>query len=321
MTRPDRDYDDTLSRVLRSTLDPLEPAGDGLAKIQKRIAEPWLKRRVSLLRTDFAALMWLIFVRCEPLLTRVRSGVAALGTGSARHRRTARRPLGGATAQPAPGEATARATTFQYRVERDRGGLNRWVGPTMVWLRPALAVGGAVVIVVAGVFAFGQVREALISTAGSGSPGSTGNGQHHAPKPGVVNGSGSPGLSSAGHHASGPSPAHKPAGKAGNRETPRPSPTCSAAPTPTSSPTTSPSPTPTPTSPTPNPTTPTPSGSPTTPTGGDASPSPSAGSGAAADDAAVLYPGQLVLRSCNTSAAGGSGAGSGHPTASPPSAS
>ena len=82
MTRPDRDYDDTLSRVLHSTLDPVEPAGDGLAKIQRRIAEPWLKRRVSFLRAELMALAWLILVRCEPFLSRARSGLAAIFAGS-----------------------------------------------------------------------------------------------------------------------------------------------------------------------------------------------------------------------------------------------
>ena len=110
MTRPDRDYDDILSRVLHSTLDPVEPAGDGLAKIQKRIAEPWLKRRVSLLRAELAALAWLIVVRCEPALGRVRSAFAATGAG-AHHQGTAR---------PAPGGATAGASPARYRVERDR---------------------------------------------------------------------------------------------------------------------------------------------------------------------------------------------------------
>src|SRR5260370_31561614 len=76
MTPPDRDYDDILRRVLRSTLDPIEPAGDGLAKIQRRIAEPWLKRQWSLLRMEISALGWLVAVRSEPFRTRPRSRVA-----------------------------------------------------------------------------------------------------------------------------------------------------------------------------------------------------------------------------------------------------
>ncbi len=75
MTRPDRDYDDILSRVLHSTLDPIEPLGDGLAKIQQRIAEPWLRRQVWLLRTETSALGWLILVRCEPFVNWAKSVV------------------------------------------------------------------------------------------------------------------------------------------------------------------------------------------------------------------------------------------------------
>jgi hypothetical protein len=77
MTGPDRDYDDILSRALHSALDTIEPAGDGLAKIQQRTAEPWLKRHVWLLRTQMSALGWLILVRCEPFVNWARSGLAA----------------------------------------------------------------------------------------------------------------------------------------------------------------------------------------------------------------------------------------------------
>jgi len=97
MTRPDRDYDDILSRVLHSTLDPIEPLGDGLAKIQQRIAEPWLKRQVSLLRTETSALGWLILVRCEPFFNWARSGLTAMAAASGRWLRTGPARSGAAT--------------------------------------------------------------------------------------------------------------------------------------------------------------------------------------------------------------------------------
>src|SRR5262249_43996643 len=48
-----------------------------------------------------------------------------------------------------------------------------WVGPAMAWLRPALAVAGAVVLVVAGVFAIGGLRGPLVSLANGDSSGSS----------------------------------------------------------------------------------------------------------------------------------------------------
>ena len=42
MTGQERDHGEVLSRVLHSTTDQVEPVGDGLAKIQARLAEPWL---------------------------------------------------------------------------------------------------------------------------------------------------------------------------------------------------------------------------------------------------------------------------------------
>ena len=166
MTRPDGDYDGTLSRVLRSTLDPVEPAGDGLAKIQRRIAEPWLKRRVSLLRTELAALAWLIFVRCEPFLTRARAALAPITAGS--HRGKA-----------SPGRRHA-AASHDRTGDAGRPG---WLGSTMAWLRPALAVAGAVVIVVVGVFALADGKVPITpanrtSSPTNGSPGQAP--QHHA---------------------------------------------------------------------------------------------------------------------------------------------
>lgn len=259
MTRPDGNYDDTLSRVLHSTLDPVEPAGDGLAKIQRRIAEPWLKRRASLLRTELAALAWLIFVRCEPFLTRARAALAPITAGS--HRGKA-----------SPGRRHA-AASHDRTGDAGRPG---WLGSTMAWLRPALAVAGAVVIVVVGVFALADGRVPITpanrtSIPTNGSPGQAP--QHHAH-------SGLTGLGHASQHpATGQSPSYKPTSKAASKGAPEPSLTSPAAPSPYSSPSPSmsPSPSPSPTSPSPTPTTPSPTTSPTTTAGGGdaASPTPS----------------------------------------------
>jgi len=311
MTRQDRDYDDILSRVLHSTLDPVEPAGDGLAKIQKRIAEPWLKRRMSLLRTELTALAWLILVRCEPFLSRARSGLAATTAGSRRRVGTAPPALGGAIAQASSGRAARRGGL------RDAG-LRRWVGPTMAWLRPTLAVGGAVVIVVAGVFALGQFREAFINPADNGSANSTGGSHGHAAKPGPASGFTGAGPASS-RGTSDSSQAHKPTSQPASKGTAKPSPSCSARPSPSASPSpsTSPSPSPTMTSPSPSPTTPSPTTSPTSGSGGGGgAPSPTlspSNSGTAAAGA-VVFPGHVVFGSCKT-------ASPRHTAASPPAAS
>jgi hypothetical protein len=269
MTRPDRDYDDILSRVLHSTLDPIEPAGDGLAKIQKRIAEPWLKRRMSLLRTELTAVGWLIAVRCEPLFSAARSGLARIMRPSGRRMRPAQLALSGAASS-----GRHQGRTRDRRADA-RGG--RWVGPTMAWLRPALAVAGAVVIVVAGVFALGQFHT-VFSPASDTNANYNGT-SHHEPGSGKQKGGG--GLQSSG--------ATNPGGSQGHSSSPRPSskgkipesPTHAASPSPTTpSPSpTSASPTPTPTvSPTATPTvSPTSSASPTAPSGGPLSTSGSSG--------------------------------------------
>jgi hypothetical protein len=169
MTQPDRDYDDILSRVLHSTLDPIEPAGDGLAKIQKRIAEPWLKRQWSLYRDEFMALGWLILVRCEPYFNEARSSLTAFAVSSGRRLRSASLALSAAMARAVSGR-------HQDTADHDElagGVLRRWLASTMIWLRPALAVAGAVVVVVVGVFALGQFHQTFFNTgAGSQPPGS-----------------------------------------------------------------------------------------------------------------------------------------------------
>jgi hypothetical protein len=266
MIRPDRDYDDILSRVLHSTLDPIEPMGDGLAKIQQRIAEPWLKRQVSLLRTETSALGWLILVRCEPFFSWARSSLTAASEASGRWFRPG----------PARSGAPARASSGRGRHGGARGrsrsadGLG-WLGPTMAWLRPALAVAGAVVIVVAGVFTVSQIRLAISTTANSNTTGS-----NH--KPGDQGGPASKrsrGGAPQSHAATGPgqhhgqSPSPRASGQGRTAGSPKPTPSQSSTePSPSVSPTSG-SPTSTPTQ---TPTqTPTSSVSPTAPADGTSS--------------------------------------------------
>jgi hypothetical protein len=311
--RPDRDYDDILSRVLRSTLDPIEPLGDGLAKIQQRIAEPWLKRQVSLLRTETSALGWLILVRCEPFFSWARSGLTAMAASAGRWFRPGPARRGAA--------APASSRSGRHGGPRGRGrsadGLG-WLGPAMTWLRPALAVAGAVLIVVAGVFAIQEAKNLALSPAANSSNNSgnsTGGqpGSHHK-------GNGSPqssGATAPSHHAT-----HQPSTTPAAKSKAVPSASCSPTPAPTTT-----SPTPTPTTPTPTtapPTTPPPTTPPAT-----TSPSPTAPAGSSIgsnnggqpnDFAAVSFRaagsvrGHVVLGSCGGPSPSSSSSGPTIPT-------
>jgi hypothetical protein len=260
MTQPDRDYDEILSRVLHSTLDPIEPAGDGLSKIQRRIAEPWLKRQWSLLLNELTALGWLILVRCEPYFNEARSSLAAFAVSSGRRLRSASVAASG---------AVARAASGQHRDAAGHDGLagvvlRRWLGPTMTWLRPALAVAGAVVIVVAGVFTLSNFRATLFNTGASATNPSIVGSSPGAPNQQGNYGGRSSSQSASSHGSTGTSAARKPTSKpqGGGNATPSASP-CSSSPAPTPSPSTTATPTPSPSAtatPTPSPT---PTGSPT----------------------------------------------------------
>jgi hypothetical protein len=265
MTGQERDHGEVLSRVLHSAMDQVEPVGDGLTKIQARLAEPWLKRQWWLLRTEFTILGWVLAVRCQSWFSALRSGSAA-----------------GADADDVTVAADAADDGGQLRALRVLGSLATrvspkrsrkagapWrgsVGPVVTWLRPALAVAGAVVLVVAGVFALGQFQTFAGLTGdhphGTGSSSQSGG-------PGGTNGNGTPagsaGPSATQGNATSASPGSSPSGSVS------PSPTASSlpssppasppasppppSPSPSPSPTTSPSSSPSPTTSTPTPTT------------------------------------------------------------------
>jgi len=267
MTGQERDYEAILSRVLHTTTDQVEPVGDGLTKIRARLGEPWLKRQWWLLCNGFMVLRWLVVVRCESLFSRIRSrsGVTDLAPDTS-------------AAQEADGGALksllsiATASTVAKTAAKRRG---RPVGPAMAWFRPALAVAGAVVLVVAGVFALGSIRTVVglenatgTSTTNSG----PGNGN------GSANGNGSQ-LPGSGTASQGNSRAPSSGAATGNTKAVPSSTPCAGAspaqssPSPTSQPPTSPPPTtapptsPPPTSPPPTsppPTSPPPSQAPLT---------------------------------------------------------
>jgi hypothetical protein len=120
MAPGEEEFEEVLRCALRSAADCVEPAGDGLARIFRRLDAPWLLRRVSLLVTDCVDLLWLITVWLQPAFARAMSVLAAVG-GSAH----------GACRRLASRAAVAR-------------------------LRPALAVAGATVVVMMGTVALSQ---------------------------------------------------------------------------------------------------------------------------------------------------------------------
>ncbi len=275
MTGQERDFEEILSRVLHTTTDPIEPVGDGLTKIRERLTEPWLKRQFWLLRSELVVLGWLVVVRCESFLATVRAA-SAVTAGAAGE--PAAQPHTGpeaGTAEAAAGHggrlrwlwpvlAPVAAWAAATRLGKAGGPLRRSVGPAVAWLRPALAVAGAVVLVVAGVFALGPMRGAILGLENATEPGtsasSNGNGS------GNPAGSGSRERGSkAGTPAHGRSGSARPGSTSRSKVAPSPS-SCSSPSTP---PVNSPSPTPTPTSPSPTPTSPSPT--PTSP-----SPTPTA---------------------------------------------
>jgi hypothetical protein len=300
MTPPDRDYDEVLRRALNATVDAIEPASGGLARIRKRLDEPWLKRQLSLLLTECADFFWLIIVHCQLAAERLRGGLgtgaragkAGIGTGARAAKtgigtgaRAAKTGIGTGARAAAPGFAWLRAQAARLAAwvartrhrrrqqaaalgQRQGSDLPPWVGYAMGWLRPALAVGGAVVIVVAGVYALAQIRQTIISQANvnpvSGHSQTTGGAQAQSSSP-LSTGIASPIPASRG----GPVPGHEPSSSSSPTT---PTATCSPSPSPSPSPTWSPSPSPSPTE-TPSPS-PSPTDTPTPTTGTDSTPGP-----------------------------------------------
>jgi hypothetical protein len=250
MTLVNGDFDEMLRRALHAEADFIEPADGGLDRIRQRAHAPWLVRQASLMLTECADLARLIVIRLEPGFASARASIAARGgvweafvgvlssTVSilaalvlpSRRRRNVHR-----TGPAGPSRSRAHA------------------GPksSLSWLRPALAVAGAVVIVVAGVFGLAQVRSKLVlelfpsSNSPASSGASTSSGGSQVP---TLNGQSPGGIVPP---ASGPSHSAKPSPKATctrapkQAGTPTPTPTISTSPTPTATPTPTITPTPT----------------------------------------------------------------------------
>jgi hypothetical protein len=142
MTTQERDYEDLLRRALRAAAESVEPAADGLDRIRGRVSA----RRVS----PFMLLAEFLDDCFRPIMLSLESGGQALGRVFRQRTRAAERPRAAHRSQlPLTGLRARLAPAFTR------------LAPAASWLKPVLAVGGAVGIVVAGVFTLGQVQQAI----------------------------------------------------------------------------------------------------------------------------------------------------------------
>jgi hypothetical protein len=241
MTPVNGDFDQMLRRALHAEVDSIEPGERGLDRIRQRTHAPWLVRQTSLMLTECVDLTRLIGIRLEPGFTGLRTAIAERG---------------------GPWEAfvgllssTVASIVALVMPPRRRGATHRSTRPgfNLAWLRPALAVAGAVAIVAAGVYGLAQVRDNLVlELFPSGSPASNGPGS---------SGGGGQGPSLNGQTApAGIVPSGSQTGSASSS----PKASCSSSPKAQVAPTNSPADDPTPTdTPTGSPTNPTPTDTPT----------------------------------------------------------
>lgn len=170
MTPVNGDIDQLLRRALHAEVDSIEP-GDGLERIRRRTHAPWLVRQASLMLTECVDLARLIVIRLEPTFTSLRTTVAERGGPREAFVGLLSSMVASIVALFTP---PSRKPAHGHRGPRS--------GSSLGWLRPALAVAGAVVIVVAGVYGLAQVRDNLVlelfpsGTPASNGPGSSGGG-------------------------------------------------------------------------------------------------------------------------------------------------
>jgi hypothetical protein len=229
------ELDEILRRAMHAAVDSVEPAGDGLQQIRRQLARPRLRLQAGLLLIETVDLVRLIGIRLQPAASWAAGLLGRLWAAAA-----------AAVSQPAASSGPAR-----------RGAAHRSRPPgriagAIAWLRPAIAVGAAVVIVVAGVFTLFTLRAtispiSLLTGGGSQSPAAgvparTGTGQGGTPRATPAAARSAPpakGKSSTRHRAA-PRPSCTPGATAGP---PLSSPSPTAAPSPTGTPTAPPSPT------------------------------------------------------------------------------
>jgi hypothetical protein len=251
MKSQELDYDEILRRALRAAAESVEPAADGLDRIRGRVSARHL--------SPFMLLSQFLHDFFRPIVLLLESGGAGALSNLARLRAHVTRADVYGRSGPALDWARQRPHAA-HRSQRPWAGPRARLEPVLTrlapaasWLKPVLAVGGAVAVVVAGVFTLGQVQQAITPTnqfshSSTKHPGATTRPSAPALVP--------PPQSAAPSYAPASSPTVQPTASCSPSAKPRASTSAptSAAPTPTASitptvtPTDSSSATPTPTS-------------------------------------------------------------------------
>jgi hypothetical protein len=239
MTPVNGDFDRMLRFALHAEVDSIEPDENGLERIRQRMHAPWLVRQASLMLTECVDLVRLIGIRLEPSFTSARAAIAARGGAW------------GAFVGLLSSMVSVLAglvVPSQRRGAAHRGGsAGAREGSNLGWLRPALAVAGAVVIVVAGVYGLAQVRDNLVLELFPGStPASTGGGASTGHQGPTMEGQSAPAavVPTGGRRGSAKPSPKTTCTRAPSKQQAAPSPSASASPTPTISPDPSPDPAP-----------------------------------------------------------------------------
>lgn len=164
------DFEEALRRALRSAADGVEPTGDALTQIFRRVAAPWLARQVSLLAADCVDLLRLTTIWLQPMFAWAMAVLAAVGgwVHEALRRLTSQAP------------AAAPISSGQHRRGRARGAVFRgrspalkpraWACAAVARLRPALPVAVTAAVVMTGTVVLGQTvaRIELSGNRGAG---------------------------------------------------------------------------------------------------------------------------------------------------------
>jgi hypothetical protein len=150
----DGDFEEVLRRALRSAADGLEPTGDGLTQIFRRVAAPWLVRQVWLLATDCVDLLRLITIWLQPMFAWARAVLAAVGGSvhEALRRLTSQAHAAAPISAGQHRRGQARASVFWGRSPA----LKARARAAVAWLRPAVPVALTATVVMTGGVALSQ---------------------------------------------------------------------------------------------------------------------------------------------------------------------
>jgi hypothetical protein len=149
MMTQDRDYEDALRRALTAAAESIEPAGDGLQRIRRRLDSPRSPRSVLSRCTEWLELHGTRFlIRLEPVTEAGRNVLRGSG------------PLA-ALVSFLRGLLSPRADR-RAGGRRGAAGSPGRLGPAGPWLKPVFAVSAAVAIVVVGVVILNHETGTLI---------------------------------------------------------------------------------------------------------------------------------------------------------------